>query len=333
MIELEGLSPRALVEVAGGSGRARQVWRSLLAGLDPLEDETLSSALRRRLSERTRLTTLALDHRQVADCGTTKLRFVLADGKRIETVLIPSERRSTICVSTQAGCARGCIFCVTATMGLERSLSIGEIVGQVTSGIREGAKHGRPPVKNVVFMGMGEPLDNLDAVKGSIEILCAPEAAALGPSHITVSTVGPSPDAILETVDLPVRLAWSLHAVDDALRRRLVPTARHSTDELRAAFLERLRRSGGGLFVEMTLIDGVNDEPEHAAALADFLAPFEAPRVNLLPMNLGRAGLAPSSEARTASFRDHIRARGLFCAIRRARGTDRNAACGQLAVV
>jgi 23S rRNA (adenine2503-C2)-methyltransferase len=176
-------------------------------------------------------------------------------------------------------------------------------------------------------MGMGEPLDNLEAVEKSIAVLCAPRALGLGPAHITLSTVGTTPEAILATRELPVQMAWSLHAVDDALRRTLIPTTRYSAAELRDAFIER----GSGLFVEVTLMQGVNDALHHADAMADFLEAFTEPvRVNLLPMNVGREGLEPSSERRAVAFRQHLRGRGYFCAIRQPRGLDASAACGQL---
>jgi len=328
-VELEGLMPEELADIVGGTGRARSVWRSLVRGDNPFERADLSESVHARLREHTRRAHLVVERRDVAQCGTTKLRYGLADGKRIETVLIPSQRRTAVCVSSQAGCARGCIFCLTATMGLERGLSPAEIVGQVTGAIREARQRGLPPVRNVVFMGMGEPLDNLEAVEKSIAVLCSPRALGLGPAHITLSTVGTTPEAILATRDLPVQMAWSLHAVDDVLRRKLVPTTRHSTVELRRAFVER----GSSLFVEMTLMEGVNDEPHHADELAEFLKPFQAPvRVNLLPMNAGREGLQPSTEERAIAFRQRVRDRGFFCAIRRPRGPDVSAACGQLAV-
>ncbi len=330
MTELLALTPEELAELLGGTGRARAVWRAMLQGKDPFEDSELSRPLRARLRAQTFPTPFFEERRDVATCGTTKLRLVLADKKRIETVLIPSKRRTTVCVSTQSGCAHGCVFCLTATMGLERGLTVGEIVGQVLLAMREAHL---PAIRNVVFMGMGEPLDNLDAVRKSVAVLCDPSGLALGPTHITLSTVGTTPAAILATRDLPVQLAWSLHAVDDALRRRLVPTMRHSTESLRQAFLDRLSESGGSLFVEMTLMDGVNDALHHADELVAFLAPFSpSVRVNLLPMNAGREGFCASSAPRVAAFRQRIRDGGLFCTIRRPRGVEASAACGQLAI-
>ena len=333
MVELEALTPEELSELLGGTGRARAIWRAMLQGRDPFEDPELAPPVRARLRAQTSPAHLSVERRDVAACGTTKLRLVLADQRRIETVLIPSPRRTTVCVSTQAGCARGCIFCLTATMGLERGLTAGEIVGQVLLATRDALAAHLPAIRNVVFMGMGEPLDNLDAVRTTVAVLCDPSGFALGATHITLSTVGTTPDAILATRDLPVQLAWSLHAVDNALRLRLVPTMRHSTEALRQAFLDRLSETGGSLFVEMTLMDGVNDALHHADELIAFLAPFSpSVRVNLLPMNAGREGLRASPEPRVVAFRQRLRDRGLFCAIRRPRGVEASAACGQLVI-
>lgn len=333
MAELLALTHEELSQILGGTGRARAVWRVMLQGGDPFEDRELSHPVRARLREQTLPTHLFVEHRDIAPCGTTKLRLVLADKKRVETVVIPSRGRTTVCVSTQAGCARGCVFCLTATMGLERGLSPGEIAGQVVLAMREARARDLPEIRNVVFMGMGEPLDNFDAVKTSVSVLCDPLGLALGPTHITLSTVGTTPEVILSTRELPVQIAWSLHTVDDALRRRLVPTMRHSTETLRQAFLDRFAETGGSLFVEMTLMDRVNDALHDADELIDFLAPFSNPvRVNLLPMNPGPEGYRASSEPRVAAFQKRLRDEGLFCAVRRPRGVEKSAACGQLAI-
>jgi 23S rRNA (adenine2503-C2)-methyltransferase len=336
LAELEGTSRSALTDLLEGSGRAASVWRLLRDGIDPFAEAggALSSSLLGRLAKRTRPATLMLERVDAAECGTRKLRFGLSDERKIETVLIPGSERTTVCVSSQAGCARGCIFCVTATMGLERGLTVGEITGQVVRAVGEARRASLPPVTNVVFMGMGEPLDNFAAAKDAIGILCDPQALAFAPRHVTFSTVGTTPEAILRIRELsaPVKIAWSVHAVEDTLRRRLVPTMRHSMVALREAFLE-ITKGGRTLFLEMALMHEVNDGLEHAEALATFFAPFSAAvRVNLLPMNQGRVGLAPSSEARTLAYRQCLREKGYFCAIRRPRGLAASAACGQLAV-
>src|SRR5262249_42588434 len=149
---------------------------------------------------------------------------------------IPGRARSTVCVSSQVGCARGCAFCLTATMGLVRSLGAGEIVAQVVLAARRIREAGLPPLRNVVYMGMGEPLDNLEAVAQSLRVLTDPYGLGLAPRHISVSTVGTSPRAIWEARHLGAHLAWSVHAADDGLRRRLVPTTRHPMSALRDAF-------------------------------------------------------------------------------------------------
>jgi 23S rRNA (adenine2503-C2)-methyltransferase len=256
----------------------------------------------------------------------------LGDGAAVETVIIPTRRRTTVCVSTQVGCARACVFCVTATMGLARNLDAAEIVGQVLLAGAEARAAALPPVRNVVLMGMGEPLDNLDAVRRAVTLLTHPRALDLAPSRVTLSTVGTSPRGITALTDVRARLAWSIHAVDDGLRRRLVPTTRHAMLELREAFLAVMRARRDGLFVEMALLDGVNDSEAQAAALADFLAPFPEVRINLLPMNPGRSGAAPAPPERCARYQAVLRARGYFCMLRRPRGTEAAAACGQLAV-
>jgi 23S rRNA (adenine2503-C2)-methyltransferase len=336
LAELEGTSRSALTDLLEGSGRAAAVWRLLRDGADPFAEAgvALSRSLRRRLGERTRGATLILERVDAAECGTRKLRFRLYDDRKIETVLIPGSARTTVCVSSQVGCSRGCIFCVTATMGLERGLTVGEITGQVVRAVGDARRASLPPVRNVVFMGMGEPLDNFEAVKEAIGILCDPRALAFAPRHVTLSTVGTTPEAILRIRELtaPVKIAWSVHAVDDTLRRRLVPTMRHSMAALREAFLE-ITKGGRTLFAEVALVHGVNDALEEAEALATFLAPFSpGVRVNLLPINRGRVGLAPSTEAGTLAYRQCLREKGYFCVIRRARGLATSAACGQLAV-
>ena len=333
--EFFGTSPHQLAEILGGTGRARIPWRMAREGRDPFAASALVEGARRRLLAACETTPLQLQDRRVAACGTVKLRLDLRDGAVIETVVVPSAGRTTVCLSSQVGCARGCTFCVTATMGLIRSLSAAEIVAQVYLAVREARDAGMPPLRNVVYMGMGEPLDNLEAVQRSLQVLTDPHAFGLGPARITLSTIGPSPEAIRAARHLPGRLAWSLHSAREETRRLLIPNtaARARLVDLRQAFVEVVAERGEDLFVEITLIAGVNDDVDDARQMVDFLAPLQpAVRVNLLSLNSGRAGVSPSSDAAAERYRQAMRDAGYLCIIRRARGTDAGAACGQLAV-
>lgn len=334
-IDVLGLRPVQAAAGLGGTGRARALWRLFRSGVHPGPANLSRRFAAERLADVDLDPVRVLETRR-ARCNTHKLVLGLHDGGLVETVLIPAvgagAPRTTVCVSSQVGCARACIFCVTATMGLVRSLQASEIVGQVVLAIRAAASLHLPPVRNVVFMGMGEPLDNLVEVRQALEVLVDPLALALAPRHITVSTVGTTPRAIAAAGDLPGFLAWSVHAVDDGVRRQLVPTARAPMRELGEAFRGVSVRRRQHLLIEVTLIEGMNDRPEHAEAMADFFAAFApAPRMNLLPLNEGRPGLHAASREAIEAFRAVLHARGYFCAVREARGTDEGAACGQLA--
>lgn len=330
MSSLLGLTPDALAVRLGSPGRARNVFRLLADGRDPFD--MLSAGARARLHAATQMVLPVVRGRAQSTDGTVKLLLGLEDGREVETVLIPEKKRTTICVSTQVGCVRGCRFCLTATMKLLRNLAPAEIVGQVFAGLREVAGRGMPPLRNVVFMGMGEPLDNAEATRSSIEILTS--GFQFGPRHVTVSTVAPSARAVARMEGWPAHVAWSLHAADDDLRRRLIPTARSAVKELRDAFAALSIRS---LFVEVALIDGVNDRLEDADRIALLFQGFPAEvRLNLLPMNRtpgGDSGLGPSPEPVVRAFQDRLREAGYFCIQRRARGADAAAACGQLATL
>lgn len=325
------LTPRELAEALEGPGRAQQVYAALRRGEDPFL--ALEVGLRRRLAQVSRPSPIALETLRRSTDGTSKLRLRLEDGARIETVLIPERTRTTVCISTQVGCGRGCMFCLTSTMGMMRNLEAEEIVHQVVEARRRAPALGLPEVRNVVLMGMGEPLDNHRAVARALGLLTDNEALGVGARHVTVSTVGPSPAAIARTSGWPGQLAWSLHAARPEVRRRLIPTARHSPEALRDAFQARLSgRRRPTLFVEIALIDGVNDQEVDAAAAA---ALFEGSdlevRFNLLPMNPGNTrGLFTSPRAE--AMKEFLQSRGYFCSIRRARGGDELAACGQLVV-
>lgn len=308
--------------------RVDQLWQGLYRDLIGPEDvSTLPKALRGPLAD---LLPPALTEatRSVGDGGDTiKWLWRLADGSLIETVLMHYKDRSTVCVSTQAGCAMACGFCATGQMGFDRHLSTGEIVEQV---VRAQVEAGDRRVSNVVFMGMGEPLANYDRTWAAVRRLHGD--LGLSARHLTISTVGVVPGIRrMATEGLPVNLAVSLHAADDGLRDELVPlNRRYPLAELADACQAHVTATGRRLSFEWALIHNVNDRLEDAARLADYARPLGA-HVNLIPLNptpgWPTRGSPPS---RVREFADEVNARGGNATIRRTRGTEIDAACGQL---
>jgi 23S rRNA (adenine2503-C2)-methyltransferase len=307
--------------------RAKQVWDGLYRRRLPLEGLTdLPKALRARLAEALP-ETLTPCVETTGDRGlTTKWLWTAPGGTQVETVLMRYGDRATVCVSSQAGCAMGCTFCATGQAGFERHLAAGEIVEQVAR-----AAHASPQrVSNVVFMGMGEPLANYDA---TWDALCRlHDDFGISARHLTVSTVGVVPGMRrLATGRLPVTLAVSLHAPDDALRSQLVPLNRRYPlaevlDAARAYAGTKARR----LSFEYAMIAGVNDALGQADELARLLKPLAA-HVNLIPLNpTAGFGVPASPPAQVAGFADRLRQRGVNATVRRNRGTAIDAACGQL---
>ena len=309
--------------------RVAQVWDGLYRQNADIEAMTdLPRTLRARLAE-TLPPALGLAREQTSDGGTTvKLLLALADGRAIETVLMHYPARTTVCVSTQAGCAMACGFCATGQAGFDRQLTTGEIVEQIVWARRRSAPR---RVSNVVFMGMGEPLANYEAVWAAVERLHG--AMGISARHLTLSTVGIVPGIRrLAGERLPVNLAVSLHAANDTLRDRLVPVnRRYPLASLRDACQDYLRAQGRRLSFEWALIDGVNDRASHAAELAAYARPLHA-HVNLIPLNptpgFATRGTPPAG---VSEFRDRVRELGVNVTVRRNRGTDIDAACGQLA--
>lgn len=332
---LYGLNEKALTAQLKGPGRVRELWSQVRSGIDPFTDPSLGKGSKKRLAEACAPSAAFVEETFVSPDETTKLLIRLGDQRAVEAVLIPSTNRTTLCISTQVGCARGCIFCLTATMKLVRNLEVEEIVAQGVLALRTAKTRKLPPLRNLVLMGMGEPLDNLDAVRPALEIYTDSACGlGFGRQHVTLSTVAPSPRAVRAARDLPANLAWSLHAADDELRRELIPTMRHSVTELRDAFYEVLLEREAPLFVELTLISGKNDRLEDAERAAKLFAnaPIET-RFNLLPMNtIGDPVLSASHADRVAAFEKHLRAAGYFTMVRKSRGENERAACGQLAV-
>jgi 23S rRNA (adenine2503-C2)-methyltransferase len=302
-----------------------------------LWDQNFGDALWARLREATiaRQSRITASH-QSAD-GTVKLLIGLDRGGAVETVLMPwyHPGRAAGCVSSQIGCAMGCDFCASTRRGLERNLEAGEIVEQFLSLREEAAKQNRR-VTSLVFMGMGEPMHNLDNVIAAIRRIAGPGLGELGWRHITVSTVGivPGIDRLTET-DLNVHLAISLHAPDDATRERIVPTGkRWRVADIMAAARRFEAATGRIPTIEYTLLAGVNDSDEQARLLADLMDDFRA-HVNLIPYNYIGPGLSGAiyrkpDEDRMNQFLKILRDRRVVAHFRRTRGDDVSAACGQL---
>jgi len=310
--------------------RADQILRWVYAaGAPSFEAMTnLPKALRETLAERATLYTTAVAETRRSSDGTAKLLVALADGAAVEAVIIPEDDRRTACISTQVGCAIGCVFCASGIGGLVRDLSAGEIVEEVLQA-RRSLGEGEA-LTHLVVMGIGEPLMNYEALVRALRILTAPWGLALGPRRITVSTVGlPATIRRLAGEGLGVNLAVSLHAADDFTRERLVPHAR-PLGEVVAAARDYLHRTGREVTFECVLVKGVNDSVEDARGLADLVG-REAILVNLLPVNPvpGLGWQAPSA-ARVERFVRELRGRGVRVQVRRRRGADIAGACGQL---
>ncbi len=308
--------------------RTNQLWQGLYSDLaDPADITTLPVTLRSELAAKLPAA-LHLDHRSMGDAGeTVKWLWRLADGSLIETVLMHYEDRSTVCVSSQAGCAMACGFCATGQMGFDRHLSTGEMVEQVVRAQREA---GERRVSNVVFMGMGEPLANYDHTWAAVERIHG--ALGLSARHLTISTVGLIPGILrLAEEGLPVNLAVSLHAANDRLRDHLVPVNRRwPLAALAEACSHHAATTGRRLSFEWALMHDVNDTLRDAAELADYVGPLAA-HVNLIPLNpTPDWPTRGSSPLRVREFAGELGNRGINATVRRTRGVDIDAACGQL---
>jgi 23S rRNA (adenine2503-C2)-methyltransferase len=265
--------------------------------------------------------------------GTVKHLWRLADGELVESVLIPTEERLTLCISSQAGCGMGCTFCATGFGGLRRNLSAGEIASQYRASLRWALQQGLGRISNVVFMGMGEPLQNYAATLAALRIMLDDNAYGLSRRRVTVSTSGVVPMIDRLREDCPVALAVSLHASNDALRDELVPLNRkYPLRELLAAcrrYLERAPRDF--ITFEYVMLDGINDAEQHAEELIELVR--EVPcKFNLIPFNpFPGSGLRKSHPERIKAFARRLADAGIITTVRRTRGDDIDAACGQLA--
>ncbi len=335
--DLKNLTPRELTAFLApldkASYRAAQLlkWIYQQGVTDFGRMTNLSKRFREALAEVAWVSNLEPSLTLVSTDGTVKFQFTLADGARIESVIIPDDDRITLCLSTQVGCALGCTFCYTGSLGLTRNLSVAEIVNQICAANAYLQRQGRPKLTNLVYMGMGEPLHNYDAVVKSIEIATCNDGLQVSHRKITVSTAGLLPQMERLLAETQVNLAVSLHATTEAQRTALMPINRRYS---LARLLETCRRlplaKRQRITFEYTLIDGMNDSDADARRLVELLRGIPC-KVNLIAMNEHPASpwRAPSG-ARVRRFQEILQAAGYTAFLRTRRGDDIAAACGQL---
>jgi len=332
LVDLKNLSPAELEAFLAGLGKERFRAGQLLRWIYPrgVTDfaamTDLAKGFREELAQRAVVTSLVAETEEVSRDGTRKFLFRLTDGESVETVLIPmDEGRATLCVSTQVGCAMQCAFCLTGTFGLTRNLTAAEIVNQVCA-VRQ-----RFNVDNLVLMGMGEPLHNLDNVVRALEILYSEPGFNYSPRKVTLSTAGLVPEMLELGRRIRVNLAVSLNATTDAVRDQLMPVnRRYPLSELLRACREYPLAPRQRITFEYILIRGINDTPEDARRLVRLLHGVKA-KVNLIPYNEhpGSTFHAPAEESIEA-FQQQLLQRGLVAVRRAGKGQDISAACGQL---
>ena len=317
--------------------RARQVMQWIhqrgVVDFDAMTD--LSKALRTRLVDAAEVALPEVISEHASADGTVKWLFKSGGGQAIETVFIPEPGRGTLCISSQVGCAMDCAFCATGRQGFNRNLTAAEIVGQVwhANNALPLRPNGEPAVTNVVFMGMGEPLANYRNLVPALEILLDDLAYGLSRRRVTVSTSGIVPHINRLGQDCNVSLAVSLHAANDELRNRIVPINRMHpiSDLLEACWRYAALRANRYITFEYVMLDGVNDSLRDADELAALLRHKPA-KVNLIPFNpFANSGFTRSPDSVVEAFQNRLRQKGLVTTIRRTRGDDIDAACGQLA--
>jgi 23S rRNA (adenine2503-C2)-methyltransferase len=301
----------------------------------------LAKSLREKLATSAHIRGLDVVSQHISSDGTIKWLFDVGGGNAVEAVFIPEEDRGTLCVSSQAGCAVGCRFCSTGHQGFSRNLSTGEIVAQLWFAEHFLRKHlGRDErvISNVVMMGMGEPLQNYSALVPALRVMLDDHGYGLSRRRVTVSTSGVVPMMDRLAQDCPVALAVSLHAPNDVLRDNLVPLNRkYPIDELMAACNRYLAHAPRDFITfEYCMLDGVNDQPEHAQQLVELVRKYSTGGVwckfNLIPFNpFPESGLVRSPQQRVASFAKILSDAGIVTTVRKTRGDDIDAACGQLA--
>lgn len=321
--------------------RARQTWHGLYKQFwnSPDQFTTLPNSLRHLIADAFTFSHLqSIITQESKDGETLKTLFELPDSNKIEAVLMRYSRRRTLCISTQAGCAMGCVFCATGQMGLRRNLSSGEIVEQVLYYARQLSEK-TDVVTNIVFMGMGEPFHNYESTLSAIDLLGDLKGYNFGARRFTISTVGVIPGIKRFTAERrQVNLAISLHAADDNLRSKLLPiNKRYPLDELFVACQDYVNATSRRITFEWALISGVNDTSEQAESLARLLQAFRRPGATLCHVNIIRLnptmkyGQKATSHEKTLKFQEILERNGVPCTIRLRRGIDIQAGCGQLA--
>ncbi len=331
-VDIRELTPKQLVEFLAGLGkekfRAGQIYRWIYQrGVVEFTEMTdLAKPLREDLARRAYVSDWTPEHVEVSRDGTRKYLFRLADGESVEAVRIPMESgRATLCISSQVGCAMRCDFCLTGNFGLIRNLTPGEIVNQVCAAQKDG------PINNIVFMGMGEPLHNLDNVVAALEILYAVDGLDYGPRKVTLSTCGLVPEMAELGKRIKVNLAVSLNATTDAVRDQLMPVnRRYPLAQLMVACREFPLAPRARITFEYILIRGVNDSLDDAKRLVRLTHGIKA-KINLIPFNEheGSPFRSPTPETIEA-FQTYLLSRNLVAIRRASKGQDISAACGQL---
>ena len=343
--DLEGLA--AFCEQLGEKRfRAVQLFRWIhQKGASRFDEMTdLAKSLREKLPSVCHITDLPVLSRQDSADGTIKWLFDVGDGNAVETVFIPEDDRGTLCISSQAGCAVGCRFCSTGHQGFSRNLTTGEILAQLWHAehfLRKHLKSADRVITNVVMMGMGEPLQNYSALVPALRVMLDDHGYGLSRRRVTVSTSGVVPMIDRLAQDVPVALAVSLHAPNDALREQLVPlNKKYPIAELMASCVRYLRanKKRDSVTFEYTLMKGINDQPEHARQLAQLMRKFsnaaqlkDAGKVNLIPFNpFPGTRYERSGETEIRAFQKILLDAKVLTMVRRTRGDDIDAACGQL---
>jgi len=337
-IDIKSLSKAALQDELGKMGepsyRARQIFKWLYrAGVRHFDDMTdISVDLRHAIKERFHITRLVVsDTKRSALDGTTKYLFRLEDGNTIETVFLPEKDRSTICLSSQVGCKFACSFCASAPFGFMRNLKQSEILDEVLWAA-EGSRHA--PITNLVFMGIGEPFDNYENVLGAIRIFNDKDAFMIGARKITISTCGIIPGIEkLKKEGLQVELSVSLHAADDGIRSKLLPiNKRYPIREVIRSCREYTSDTNRVVTFEYILLKGVNSSKEDAVKLADILKGMKC-KVNVIYYNrIALKKYQPPSNEDAVLFINTLEGRGINVTLRKSKGEDIDAGCGQLRI-